>query len=378
MENSSAPMQRPSSQLRAGQAVLLMPGEELTAWACEQCYQLLRRCSRAANLSLKDRAEARHQADLHMNASDLLQVVNCAVTSWSSDARSKTLQLLCDHPPSPRETYRLLSDLLGVGERVACFVENGQLDDGPESAAALVEVYAFHGVGARLKTALGNLSKGEYEHLQSMLYTAVKKQGSIMFADWGVTKQRTLIAKAQRAGLLGATSALALNAAVSVSRYFPGSSHGVSKLMELLGFTPPPPLERRSIASRERRSSLRILDNARGTINAAPRVSRRGRKTVTEAASRADGKHRKSRAPGLTIGAHSSWDRATAEAERSLKLPRSSSGVEVEGWRKPSMILSRLYYAMQEIVLGDQSRPSPKMHPSRLRQRQQQVGVEPP
>ncbi|KAF4724452.1 hypothetical protein FOZ62_006894, partial [Perkinsus olseni] len=185
MENPSAPMQRPSSQLRAGQAVLLMSGKELTAWACELCHHLLRRCSKAANPSVKDGAEARHQADLHMNASDLLQVVNCAVTSWTSEERAKTLQLLCDHPPSPRETYRLLSDLLGVGERVACFVENGQLDDDPESAAGLVEVFAFHGVGARLKTALGNLSKGECEHLQSMLYTAVKKHGSIMFADWG-------------------------------------------------------------------------------------------------------------------------------------------------------------------------------------------------
>ncbi|KAF4724046.1 hypothetical protein FOZ63_005066 [Perkinsus olseni] len=377
MENPSAPMQRPSSQLRAGQAVLLMSGKELTAWACELCHHLLRRCSKAANPSVKDGAEARHQADLHMNASDLLQVVNCAVTSWTSEERAKTLQLLCDHPPSPRETYRLLSDLLGVGERVACFVENGQLDDDPESAAGLVEVFAFHGVGARLKTALGNLSKGECEHLQSMLYTAVKKHGSIMFADWGVTKQRTLIAKAQRAGLLGATSALALDAAVSVSRYFPGSSHGVSKLMELLGFTPPPPLELRSRASRERRSSFAILDNPRGTTNAVPRASRRGRKTATKAASKVDRKHRKGRTSGLTIGAHSSWDKATAEAERSLKLPRSSSAVEVEGWRKPSMILSRLYYAMEEIILGDQSRPSPKMHPSRLRQRQQQVGVEP-
>ncbi|KAF4649905.1 hypothetical protein FOZ61_000841, partial [Perkinsus olseni] len=195
-----------------------------------------------------------------------------------------------------------------------------------------------------------NLSKGEYEHLQSMLYTAVKEHGNVMFADWGVTKQRTLIGKAQRAGLLGVTTAIALEAA----------------LMELLGFTypPPPPLERRSIKRTSKaRSMLPIFDS---TISAAPRASGRRRRRVTKV----DRKHRKSSAPGLAIGGNSQWDRATAEAERSLKLPRSSSGVEVEGWRKPSMILSRLYYAMQEMILGDDTRPSPKMHPSRSRQQQ--------
>ncbi|KAF4745112.1 hypothetical protein FOZ62_028655, partial [Perkinsus olseni] len=143
---------------------------------------------------------------------------------------------------------------------------------------------------------------------------------------------------------------------------------GVSKLMELLGFTPPPPppLERRSIKRTSKaRSMLPIFDS---TISAAPRASGRRRRRVTKV----DRKHRKSSAPGLAIGGNSQWDRATAEAKRSLKLPRSSSVVEVEGWRKPSMILSRLYYAMQEMILGDDTRPSPKMHPSRLRQQQQQ------
>ncbi|KAF4652801.1 hypothetical protein FOL46_009499, partial [Perkinsus olseni] len=46
--------------LRAGQAVLLMSGKEFPAWACQQCHQLLRRCSKGANRSVKDRAEARH------------------------------------------------------------------------------------------------------------------------------------------------------------------------------------------------------------------------------------------------------------------------------------------------------------------------------
>ncbi|KAF4651063.1 hypothetical protein FOZ61_010810, partial [Perkinsus olseni] len=41
-------------------AVLLMSGKEFPAWACQQCHQLLRRCSKGANRSVKDRAEARH------------------------------------------------------------------------------------------------------------------------------------------------------------------------------------------------------------------------------------------------------------------------------------------------------------------------------
>lgn len=304
------------------------------------------------------------RAYLIMDASELLHIINCAVTSWTPDQRAKAVENICNHPPSSKDAYRLVSDLLGVAERAARF--GGQHDDELEGSVELVEVFVFRGISARLRTAKGNLPKGEYEHLRSLAYAAMDEHGNSMWADLGITKQRSLIGKARRAGFLGVASALALDAAVSMSQYFPGSSQGMSKLIELLGFPSSP----------TGRPSPSVLGNTRATMKSVPRPStpRRKRATMTKP----DGdrrKHRKGKAQGLSIGVQSPWNNATEEAERSLTLPppSSSSVVEVEGWRSPSMIFSRLYYALEEMIVG-KAQPSPTMHPSRLRQQQEGEG----
>ncbi|KAF4659141.1 hypothetical protein FOL47_007711 [Perkinsus chesapeaki] len=339
------------------EAVLLMSGPELTAWSIDQVLSLLRETSAEMNRSVKDSMEARQRANSQIQASGLLKVLDCAVTSWTPKQREDVLQQLCDHPPSSRTAYKLLSESLGLGERVAHFLKDGQVPtEELQGGAELVEVFMFHDVGSRVKLALGNLPKGEYERLQSIAYTAIREHGNMMLEEWGVSKQRALVNKAQRAGLLGAATALALDTAVNMAQYIPGRTRSISKLMDLIGITPPT-IHRSSMKDAPSPTSSPRRSKRRGTVG----LHRR---------------HRKNSSLGMTIGVHPNvpWEVADAAAhvEESFGLRSSlSEGIEIEGWSSPSMIASRLYHAIQQLIFGEgRSRPPRKVHPSRLRQRQ--------